>query len=111
MKKLVFVIVLLFATPLFAKDVLFDACTKDGKTATLRLDLDESAVAANHKVVGEIAAAFQYAANTLTADELADAPGFAAFKGKLTQEDWAAIAHFYGPPTVNTNFTCKAPTK
>lgn len=98
MKSLVLALLLvLFTTPAFAKDVTFLACTADHKEVVLLTDLVDDV---SDKVTADIDKAFKTAAKNLSAEDLSGSVGFKAFGEALTDEDKGAINSIAGPPHV-----------
>ena len=82
----------LFSTAAMAKEVDMTACTKDGKTVTMKMVLRDDALQANPAIEKHITDAFVKTANSTAADDLQnESKGGPFFSRELASEDIAAI--------------------
>jgi len=103
MNRLFLAVALAFAlaTAAFAAEVSFTSCTADKQAVTVDTVLDDQAVA-RHPVINHVRAAFNSAAQSLSAADLQSGAGYYAFVSYLDETDLAAITSIRTPSVIGS---------
>ena len=106
MKRLLLALFLSLATPAYAANFTFVACTLDNQEVTTVLDL---VAMTDHPVVAHITTAYAKAASQLSAAQFVTSEGYDALVALLDETDLAAFNDISRQPRVTG--TCKLVSK